>query len=365
MDTSVRILITGAAGFMGSHIVDALIKAGYNKIYGVDDLSGGDLGNLSKYVDCKNPHQDIVWYSAADSMPLMKHACLPDSPLEFYEADLSLSCLTEHLIKKVKPDIIFHLAANAREGASFFQPLNIVQRNYLAYMNVLEPAIEQGLDKVILYSSMAVYGNQRAPFSEEMPRTPVDIYGINKAAMEHTTELLSEVHGFRYTIIRPHNVFGSRQSLRDPYRNVIGIFMNRILRREPLYIYGDGEQMRAFSYIEDSLPCYVKCIEKADGEIINIGGTEAITINKLVELVSECMGIRPYPAIEHLKDRHGEVKVAYCTYQKSISVLGYRENVGHVEGIKKMAAWVKEKGAQEWSEEKLTLWNEKAPSVWR
>jgi UDP-glucose 4-epimerase len=194
----------------------------------------------------------------------------------------------------------------------------------------------------------------------------VDIYGINKAAMEQTTEMLSKVHDFKYTIIRPHNVMGPRQSLRDPYRNVIGIFMNRIMRREPLYIYGSGEQQRAFSYIDDSLPCYVKCIDKADGEIINIGGIRPVTINKLADLVLAAMGESPtlYPR-EHLQDRHGEVKVAWCTYQKSEKLLGYRENVGMQEGINIMAQWALKQGAQEWGSEKLSLWNEKAPAIWK
>ncbi len=336
MDTSDKILVTGSAGFMGSHIVDALIQAGYD-VYGVDDLSGGSLDNLSE-----------------------------EAKKGFKQADLSERFVAESIVTDIKPDVIFHLAANAREGASFFQPLNIVQRNYLAYMSILEPAIKQGLDKVILFSSMSVYGNQKAPFLEEMERAPVDIYGINKAAMEHTTELLSEIHDFRYTILRPHNVFGERQSLKDPYRNVIGIFMNRIMRGEHLYIYGDGEQVRAFSYIEDSLPCYLKCLKAADGEIINIGGKNPISINDLKRIVCAAMDTSPelYPT-EHLPSRAFEVKKAYCTYHKSEKMLGYKENIGLHDGIKRMAAWAKKQGTQEWSDEKLTLWNDKAPSIWK
>lgn len=341
MDTSDKILVTGVAGFMGSHIANTLIKAGYSQIYGVDDLSGGYLENIDKYIK--------------------------SGEMEFDQIDLSKKDKTEDLISDIRPDIIFHLAANAREGASFFQPLNIVERNYLAYINVLEPAIKYGLDKVILFSSMAIYGDQKPPFSEDMKRMPVDIYGINKAAMEHTTELLSDIHEFRYTIIRPHNVFGTNQSLRDPYRNVIGIFMNRIMRRETLYIYGDGEQKRAFSYIDDSLPCYIKCIDnKVDGEIINIGGINPITINKLAEIVCKTMDV-PYDVyqIEHIPDRPNEVKNAYCTWIKSQKLLGYNEKIGLNEGIYKMAEWAKRKGSQQWSEEELTLWNKKAPSIWK
>ena len=338
MDTSDTILVTGSAGFMGSQIVDALIKAGYTEVYGVDDLSSGNLENVSA-----------------------------EAKKGFTQADISESFVAEDIIFGIKPDIIFHLAANAREGASFFQPKDIVHRNYLAYINILEPAIKHGMDKLILFSSMAVYGDQPYPFSEEQERKPVDVYGINKAAMEHTTELLSRVHDFRYTIIRPHNCFGIHQSLRDPYRNVIGIFMNRIMRKEPLYIYGDGEQMRAFSYIEDSLPCYIRCLgNESDGEIINIGGKQPHSINILRRGVCNAMDVDPdeYPT-QHLPERPHEVKMAWCTSAKSEKLLGYDEKVGMAEGIKRMAEWAKQKGPQEWSEEKLTLWNEKAPEIWK
>lgn len=338
MDTSDKILVTGSAGFMGSHIVDALIKAGCTEVFGVDDLSGGSMKNIS-----------------------------PEAEQDFTQADLSDKYAAEDIVSEIRPDIIFHLAANAREGASFFQPLSIVHRNYLAYINVLEPAIKQGLDKIVLFSSMAVYGDQPYPFSEENERKPVDIYGINKAAMEQTTEILSKVHDFRYTIIRPHNVFGERVCLKDPYRNVIGIFMNRIMHKEPLYIYGDGEQMRAFSYIGDSIPCYIKCIgDGSDGEIINIGGKKPISINILRRRVCLSMEVDPdlYPT-QHVPERPHEVKMAWCTSKKSEDLLGYDEKVGLVEGIRIMANWATGKGAQKWSEEKLTLWNEKAPFIWK
>ncbi len=338
MDMNLRVLVTGCAGFMGSHIVGELIQKGYC-VYGIDDFSGGSYENIYDYTN---------------------------SGLNFIQQDLSDATATGEIISNIKPNVVFHLAANAREGASFFQPMNIVQRNYQAYINVLEPAIKYGLDKVILFSSMAVYGDQIPPFSEEMKRQPVDIYGINKAAMEHTTELLSEIHEFRYTILRPHNVYGVRQSLKDPYRNVIGIWMNRIMRREPMYIYGDGEQTRAFSYIKDSLPCYIKCIDSDDtnGKIINIGGKNPISINMLKRIVCHAMGVDNYNIV-YLSERPGEVKNAWCTSDKSERILGYDEKTDITAGIEKMAVWAKKCGAQKWSEEKLTLWNKKAPSVWK
>lgn len=350
MDTSDKILVTGAAGFMGSWICNALVEKGYAEVYGIDDLSGGDIENIN----------------------------IKSGGLNFYLNDLSDISKTNALIIDIKPDIIFHLAANAREGASFFQPLEIVKRNYLAYMNILEPAIKEGLDKIVLFSSMAVYGNGMEgkekrtsisePFYEFMERKPVDIYGINKTAMEQTTEILANVHDFRYTILRPHNVFGPSQSLSDPYRNVIGIFMNRIMRGEPIYIYGDGMQQRAFSYIEDSLDCYIKCVDdkyKTDEEIINIGGMKPITINILAETVCNKMGVGTSHHIKYLPERFGEVKNAFCSWEKSRKLLEYEEKIGWERGVEIMARWALKKGKQEWKNEKLSLWNERAPIIWK
>lgn len=342
MDTSDVICVTGGAGFMGSHIVSALVEKGYSEVYVIDDLSGGYVDNIKDHID--------------------------NDEIEFINLDLSDSTNTKDVISKIKPTIVFHLAANAREGASFFQPLEIVRRNYLAYINILEPAIKTGcLDKVILFSSMAVYGDQKSPFDEIMERKPCDIYGINKAAMEQTTELLSQVHNFRYTILRPHNVFGPRQCMCDRYRNVITIMINKILRREDINIYGDGRQKRAFSYIDDSLDCYINAMisEKCDGENINIGGSVPITVNTLSEIIIREMGIGEGYRIKNLQERFGEVKDAWCTVDKSKRLLGYQENIGFEEGIRRTVKWAKDRGSQEWRCDKLSLVNEKVPECWR
>lgn len=166
------------------------------------------------------------------------------------------------------------------------------------------------------------------------------------------------------SMVYVHNCFGENQSLSDLYRNVVAIFMNRIMRNEPIYIYGDGEQTRAFSYIKDSLDCYCKCMDEVtDGHIINIGGMRHITINKLAEIVIEAMGEKSWKII-HLKDRPREVKHAYCTYEKSVSLLGYKEEIGIEEGIHRMAHWAKQKGPQPWTFERLEIYNEKTPITW-
>ena len=325
-----NILVTGGAGFMGSYIVDELVKRNH-QVYVVDNLSGSTIEYL-------NPKAI------------------------FYKLDLAQQ--PELLMSNIRPEVIFYLAASAREGASQFDPVKITQTNYWAYVKTLENAIKFNVKKVILFSSMAVYGNQQVPFSEDLPPHPVDIYGINKSAMEETTKILADVHGFKWTIIRPHNVAGIRQCLTDKYRNVIAIFMNRIMREEPIYIYGDGKQQRAFSYIGDSLPCYMECMESGDREIFNIGGRNPITINALAELVINCFPEYKHPEIIHLADRPCEVKDAWCTTKKSEEILGYRERVKIEDWVKNMAEWAKQVGSQKWTEDTLALKSDKMPKIW-
>jgi len=319
---------------MMSHLAEALATRGH-KVFGVDDLSGGVRSNLPEHIP-------------------------------FQRADLSDADAAKAAVGYAEPDVLVHGAANAREGASWFQPLEVTRRNMTAYMNVLEPCVAQGTKKVVVYSSMAAYGEQPAPFREEMPLTPCDIYGLNKAMMEQATEMLAECHGFDFTVIRPHNVFGPKQAMFDPYRNVMGIWMNRILRGEPIHIYGDGEQTRAFSFIDDSLPCYVRCVEShTPHPVYNIGGNEHITLNVLSEAILEEFSEYPEPEIVRLPLRHGEVKHAWSAHDRAARDLGFVETVGWREGVHRMASWAKNQGPQEWHYDTLPLQSDKIPATWQ
>lgn len=340
MDSNLRVFVTGSAGFMGSHLVNGLIEKGFKNVYGVDDLSGGYLDNVN--------------------------------PKSFFtKLDLRDKKKTSALVTKIKPELIFHLAADATEGRSQFTPISCTERNYLAYLNLLVPAIQYGIKKVILTSSMSVYGSQKPPFTEDMDRKPDDIYGISKAAMERATEILSSVHGFKYVIIRPHNVYGPGQNLLDPYRNVVAIFINCLLNNKNFYIYGDGEQKRAFSYIDDFTPFIIKAafLEEAKGEIFNIGPVQEVTINELVHIVLNVFfpdGRVP----EHLKPKHlpprpMEVKEAWCTVNKAEKILGYKTKVSLEEGVRKMIEWAKRKGPQKFHYlDTLEIVNKNTPLTW-
>lgn len=338
-----RILVTGAAGFIGSHVFDALHARGHDMI-GVDDYSGGDYRNV---LSVAAPVLDVSEY------PLHVADC------NDYETMLRLTRGVDTLV---------HCAANAREGASQFQPRYATKQNVAAYASVLSAAIANGVRNVILFSSMAVYGEQVPPFDENAEPKPADVYGCNKHTMERMTAILSGVHGFHYTIIRPHNVFGERQRMADKFRNVVAIFMNRILRNEPLFIYGDGEQTRAFSYIDDSLPCFLRMIEQCatlHGNVVNIGGIHPITVNTLAKAVLAEMGApRDYP-IDYFPSRPLEVKHAYPTYEKSVRLLSYAETIGWRDGVAYMAAWAKRRGPSEWqNNEPLEIVNSATPIPW-
>jgi len=334
-----KILVTGGAGFIGSWVAQDLTADSNNKILIMDDLSGGSLENILPF----------------------------RTKVLFEQLDIRKYGETAFSISKFQPDVLVHLAANAREGASWFQPASVVSRNTTGFANVLSACINYGVKKVVLFSSMSVYGNQQPPFHEKDELKPVDIYGLQKASMEQMLAMLADIHDFDYVIIRPHNVFGIRQSLRDKFRNVIGIWMNRIMRNEPLIIFGDGLQKRAFSYIDNSRPVYQKLISEdvPRGLIVNVGGLTPITIIQLRDIVLEAMGQKSDYPTEFVQARPSEVHQAYCSHLIALDY-GYSEPTTLEEDIGKMAEWALAKGPQEWvnSDELEISTRAKLPEPW-
>ena len=330
-----KFLVTGAAGFIGSWIANSLYGAGHD-VLGVDDLSGGTRYNLDK---------GVVWAKMDLSNPYSN---------------------VDHLIKDFKPDCVYHLAANARESASFFQPISLTKRNIDAYTNVLTSSIKYGVKRIIPFSSIAVYGHQDPPFTESAPKKPADVYGLQKAYMEDMTELMAGCHGIEYIIIRAFNVFGPGQCMSDIHRNVLAIWMNKILRGEPLTVFGDGTQVRAFTYIEDALPAFIRAAQAPSGQIYNIGSNRPVRVIEALGMVKMCMNQGDHP-VNFEPDRYQEVKVAYCDVSRAKAELGLQETdeFSFERGVRNMAAWAKAQGPQEWkTTDELEIINELTPKGW-
>ena len=336
-----RVLVTGAAGFMGSHAVDRLLELGH-KVTAADSLIGGYVENV-------------------------------DPAAEFVECDLADRVAATDLVESAAPEVIYHYAADAAEGRSQFTPLSSMDNNVVGYLNTLVPAIANGLSKVVLVSSMSVYGAQQPPFRETMPRLPEDVYAAMKASMEAATEHLSAVHGFDYAIFRPHNVYGERQNLADPYRNVVAIFINALMRGRGVHIYGDGEQRRAYSYIGDVNPVFVDggLSERSNGRIFNVGSSEDVSINQLADVVRDVFfeggpwpdGLEP----TYLPARPLEVKNAYCAHDAAEQILGFRNTTTLRAGVEAMVRWAREVGSREptYLPNSLEVGRERAPATWR
>ncbi|MHA1150295.1 MAG: NAD-dependent epimerase/dehydratase family protein [Promethearchaeota archaeon] len=301
-----KILVTGGAGFIGSYVVDILIKQNH-EILIIDDLSGGNRENI-------NPNAKFIHKNLID--------------------------VNKRLLEDV--EIIYHLAAFPAEGLSTFMPFYTSQNNYMAFLKLLVAAINSDVKTIVFTSSMAVYGNNlKVPFQETFPRNPVDPYGIAKAMCEQVLENYSREFGFNYVILRPHNVYGIRQNLCDPYRNVIGIWINRILNGKQPIIYGDGKQTRAFTYIDDITSCIVNSGTNKNcfGENINLGSKRPYSIIEACEIVIKAFGINIKPIFNPARPL--EVKHAYCSIEKSQKLLGFEEKTPLKEGINKMVSWAK------------------------
>jgi UDP-glucose 4-epimerase len=329
----VKILVTGAAGFLGSHISERLIELGH-QVSGIDNLVGGYLENLPKGIT-------------------------------FYERDLlSYSSLEECFQTQ---DMVVHAACTAYEGLSVFSPAYVTSNTFQITANALSWSIKTGVKKFIFLSSMARYGSQENyPFREEMIPNPQDPYGIAKLAAEKLVENLCTTHGLDFVILVPHNIIGPRQKFDDPYRNVASIMINRMLQNKPPIIYGDGEQIRCFSFVSDVVnPLVESCFNpRASRNIINIGPDEnPITINELARLLSELLNFSEKPI--YVKDRPQEVKFATCSADLARQILGYKTTVDINIGLKQLIDYIKEAGPKQFEYAMpLEILSSTTPETW-
>lgn len=328
------VLVTGAAGFVGSHVCDHLVNAGYN-VVALDDLSGGFEDNVNEKA-------------------------------EFIKGSINDVELVNNLFEKHKFEYVFHLAAYAAEGLSHFIRRFNYTNNLIGSINLINASVNTGTVKCFVFtSSIAVYGAGQLPMKEEMTPLPEDPYGISKYAVEQDLKSAHEMFGLDYIVFRPHNVYGERQNIGDPYRNVVGIFMNQIMQGKKLTIFGDGMQTRAFSHIDDVAPIIAKSVEmpKAYNEVFNIGADTPYTVKELATIV--CDSFEVSEQIDFLEARN-EVVHAYSNHDKVHEYFGdLIKNITLKDGIERMVADAKAKGPRQGDKFKNIEVERNMPPAWR
>lgn len=303
-----KIFVTGCAGLLGSNYCRHLLENGH-EVVGIDNLSGGYKAFVPK-----------------------------GENFTFVKLNLENRKKVVELFDEHKPEVLIHFAAYAAEGLSPFIRNFNYRNNLICSANLINECIKNDT-KMIFTSSMAVYGEQEPPFTEDKRPQPIDPYGVAKYAVECDLRLAHEQFGLRYNIIRPHNVLGVYQNIWDKYRNVIGIFIRKTLNGQPILVYGDGEQTRAFSDIKYYMEPFDKLLTDYDNEIFNIGADKYFTLNEVAETVQKIGKKYGYDVpIEHGEPRH-EVKHAYCDHTKAKTVLDFKDETNLEELIESMFVW--------------------------
>jgi UDP-glucose 4-epimerase len=327
-----RAFVTGVAGFLGSHVAQRFHERGWD-VVGIDNLAGGSLANVP----------DGVRFEAIDCLDRASYVDLVRGS-----------------------DLVYHCAASAYDGLSVFSPARIFRDTVQATVEVASAAIDGGVGRFVHCSSMARYGDQVAPFSEDMKPAPVSPYGVAKWSSELLVENLFQIHGGEYSIAIPHNIIGPRQRFDDPYRNVAAIMINRISRGLQPLIYGDGSQRRSFSFVNDVLFCLEKMgtAPEAAGQIINVGPDESsITVLELAQEIAHLFDFKLDPIF--ISARPTEVADATCNSEKARRLLNYRTSTGLREGLEAMIEWHRlHPSANFRYDVELEIHSEKTPRSW-
>ena len=328
-----KVLITGVAGFMGSHLADAFLAKGYD-VVGIDNLLGGYEENVPSGVD-------------------------------FHNIDLDDLELIQPLFEDV--DLVVHTACTAYEGLSVFSPSLVVRNTMQITTNIMSACVKAKVKKIVHLSSMARYGTQEVvPFVESMTPKPQDPYGIAKYGAELMIKNIADTHGLDYVILVPHNIIGPRQKFDDPYRNVASIMINRMLQGKQPIIYGNGEQKRCFSFMQDVTdPLMIACeTDVAHGRIVNIGPDEEfVTINELAYKLSIILDFKLEPI--YMPGRPQEVFHANCSANLSRELLNYKTTTSLEAGLVELVNWIKSKGAREFNYHlPLEFVTDKTPKTW-
>jgi UDP-glucose 4-epimerase len=310
-----QVLVTGAAGFIGSHVCRHLINQGH-QVLALDDLSGG--------------FQDQVPVGA-----------------RFVAGSVTDTALVNKLFAEHRFEHVFHLAAYAAEGLSHFIKHFNYTNNLLGSVNLINASVNYGVKCFVFTSSIAVYGRNQVPMTEASSPQPEDPYGIAKYAVELDLREAHEMFGLNYLIFRPHNVYGENQNIGDRYRNVIGIFINQAMQNKPMTIFGDGQQTRAFSYIDDVAPVIAASIARPAcyNQTFNVGADQPYTISELAQMVAKTMKVEPN--IKYLEARN-EVVNAYSSHAKVQSLFSdIIQNISLEAGVSRMTEWAKRFGPRQ------------------
>ncbi len=314
-------LVTGAAGFIGSHILKRLIKQDCDDIMvcAIDNLSGGTTLNLPG------------WGGNAEPLAY-----------DFVVGDINDKAFIDNLFAEYKFDYVYHFAAYAAEGLSHFIRRFNYQNNVIGSINLINAAVNYGTKHFTFASSIAVYGEQIPPYTEFATNPqPIDPYGIAKYAVELDLAAAFRQFGLNYTIFRPHNVYGPNQNIGDKYRNVIGIFFNQMLQGKPVTIFGDGSQQRAFTYIDDIVEPMVTAafiatlLNDTKPSVYNIGSGAFYTVLELAQMVAKALG-KPDYRIEHVEARD-EVHTAFADHSLLHQHFGPQRSTPLAEGLQRMA----------------------------
>jgi UDP-glucose 4-epimerase len=327
-----RSLVTGGAGFIGSHVARELVRLGHEVVI-LDDLSGGSLDNV--------PHG-----------------------ARFESGSIGDRARIEALFVEHRFDYVFHLAAYAAEGLSHFVKHFNYQNNLIGSVNLIGASVNHSVKCFVFTSSIAVYGAAQMPVSESTPPRPEDPYGIAKFAVEMELEATHRMFGMDFVVFRPHNVYGEHQNIGDPYRNVIGIFMNQVLQKKPMTIFGDGTQTRAFSHVDDVAPFIARCVdmEEARNQVLNLGADTPYAVNEVARAVASAMDAPC--AIDYLPARM-EVLHAFSSHERFRAIYGAHAVVGLDEGVSRMAAWARRVGARARSASPAIEIARNLPPSWR
>lgn len=333
---SENVLVTGGAGFIGSHLVRYLLLTTTFEITILDDLSGG----------CR------------DNIP-------DDRRIKLVVGSITDTTIVEQLFSRHKFRYVYHLAAYAAEGLSHFIRVFNYTTNVVGSMSIINAAINYKSECLVFTSSIAVYGTAPSPISDDVVPHPVDPYGIAKYCVELDLAVARKTHGLNYVVFRPHNVYGEYQNVGDPYRNVIGIFMNQILQGRPMTIFGDGNQVRAFTYVGDIIGPIARSAwtPVAYGKSYNIGADTPYTVNQLARAVAKAMGSPHHPMV-YLPERC-EVKVAYADHSRVRADFGYTSSTPLDEGLRRMAEWVRRNGSRESRSFDQIEINVGLPEIWK